>query len=73
MEDGNRLLTRQEAAARLGISVWSVRKLDLPVVRPTPGGRAVRIRAADLEAWVRLRSTRPAWEAAGPRAARGTG
>jgi excisionase family DNA binding protein len=54
-----RLLNAEEAAAFLGLKVSTIRRLcytrELPVVRPT-GRRAVRFRARDLEALVRMRS-----------------
>lgn len=46
------LLSTEEAAKALGLSIWTVRRLarsgDLPVVRP--GRRAYRFRQADIEA-----------------------
>ena len=52
-----RLITVNEAAARLGLSPLTIRRLiregKLPHVRPTP--RAVRVREADLEAFLQGR------------------
>jgi excisionase family DNA binding protein len=54
----DRLLTREEAAAYLGVrpqtlSVWhSERRYNLPVVKV---GRLVKYRLSDLRAWVESR------------------
>lgn len=56
MVQTDRLLRVGEAAERLGLKEATVRRMiydrAIPVVRPT-GGRAVRIRASDLEAIMR--------------------
>jgi excisionase family DNA binding protein len=61
MDDGDRLLTAEQAAGFLGLKVATVRRLtaagELPVVHPT-GRRAVRYRARDLAELTRMR-TRP--------------
>ena len=61
MDDGDRLLTVEQAASYLGLKVATVRRLtaagELPVVHPT-GRRAVRYRARDLAELTRMR-TRP--------------
>jgi excisionase family DNA binding protein len=57
---GARLLSRQEAAAALAVSVSTIDRLvrsgQLPVVRPTPGGRAVRFTDTAINAFA-LRQT----------------
>ncbi len=62
LELQDRLVTAEEAAQLLGLTVATVRRLthtrELPVVRPT-GRRAVRYRKSDLEALLQMR-TQPA-------------
>jgi excisionase family DNA binding protein len=52
-----RLISVNEAAARLGLSPLTIRRLircgKLPHVRPTP--RTVRLRETDLEAFLQAR------------------
>ncbi len=51
-----RLISVNEAAARLGLSPLTIRRLirrgDLPHVRPA--GRAVRVREEDVQALIRV-------------------
>lgn len=51
------LVTAQQAAQALGISVRHLQKLDIPAVRI---GRAVRYRPATLATWAQQRECSPA-------------
>jgi excisionase family DNA binding protein len=59
MTDRERLITAEEAARFLGLTLATIRRLtaagELPVVRPT-GRRAVRYRLRDLDDLVRMRT-----------------
>ena len=56
-QDGLVLLSRDQAARRLGISLWSLEKLILRrELTPVRIGRRVLIRVADIDAFVRRRA-----------------
>lgn len=71
----DQLLTAEEAGRLLGLRTSTIRRLthtrELPCVRPT-GRRAVRYRAKDLEALIRMRS-QPARTEVGRRRHRSAG